>query len=247
MVFIESDKSNSFSPPFAQENMMGLFDETVDELGLYKIIQKKKGYRFSEDSIQLAEFVLPLKSTDSVIDLGTGSGVIPLILAQKSPVQNIVGIEIQEGLAEIAKRNVKLNNLSPRIKIIKGDFRILGTDFVRSSIFSQSVPTKLETGQFSVVISNPPYTKPVAGRISPQSERAMARMEFTCSLDNLIKVSKYLLAENGRACYSFPILRLNEMLSVVEDNQLKLSKLEFIRPRLGCNVKRFLIEVIKEG
>lgn len=240
MVFIESDKSNSFSPPFAQENMMGLFDETVDELGLYKIIQKKKGYRFSEDSIQLAEFVLPLKSTDSVIDLGTGSGVIPLILAQKSPVQNIVGIETQEGLAEIAKRNVKLNNLSPRIKIIKGDFRILGTDF-------KSVPTKLETGQFSVVISNPPYTKPVAGRISPQSERAMARMEFTCSLDNLIKVSKYLLAENGRACYSFPILRLNEMLSVVEDNRLKLSKLEFIRPRLGCNVKRFLIEVIKEG
>ena len=240
MVFIESDKNNSSSPPFAQENMMRLLDETLDELGPYKIIQKKRGYRFSEDSIRLAEFVLPLKSTDSVIDLGTGSGVIPLILAQKSPVQNIVGIEIQEGLAEIAKRNVELNTLSSRIKIIKGDFRILGTDF-------KSVPTKLETGQFSVVISNPPYTKPVSGRISPQSERAMARMEFTCSLDKLIKVSKYLLAENGRACYSFPVLRLNEMLSVVEDNRLKLSKLEFIRPRVGCNVKRFLIEAIKEG
>src|SRR3990167_10099392 len=129
MVFIESDKNNSSSPPFAQENMMRLLDETLDELGPYKIIQKKRGYRFSEDSIRLAEFVLRLKSTDSVIDLGTGSGVIPLILAQKSPVQNIVGIEIQEGLAEIAKRNVELNTLSSRIKIIKGDFRILGTDF----------------------------------------------------------------------------------------------------------------------
>src|SRR3990167_11293285 len=121
-------------------------DETIDDLDSYKIIQKKNGYRFSDDSVQLANFILPLKPMDSVIDLGTGSGVIPLILTQKSPVQNIVGIEIQEGLAEIAKRNVELNTLSSRIKIIKGDFRILGTDF-------KSVPTKLETGQFFFFLS----------------------------------------------------------------------------------------------
>ncbi|MEK7841400.1 MAG: methyltransferase, partial [Deltaproteobacteria bacterium] len=96
-------------------------DETLDELGEFRIIQKKNGYRFSDDSVQLANFVLPLKPDNSVIDLGAGSGVISLILAQKSQIKNIVGMEIQEGLADIAKRNVVFNNLSSRIKIVKGD------------------------------------------------------------------------------------------------------------------------------
>lgn len=206
-------------------------DETIDDLDSYKIIQKKNGYRFSDDSVQLANFILPLKPTDSVIDLGTGSGVIPLILTQKSQVQNIVGIEIQEGLSDIAKRNVELNNLSSRIRIIEGDFRAI-TD---NKLF--------KSNSFSVVISNPPYTQFKTGRVSPFSEKATAKMEFACTLRELIKISKHLMAENGRIAYIYPVARLQEMLSIIEDDSLELVRREFISPKGNGTVKRFLIEV----
>lgn len=205
-------------------------DETLDQLASFKIIQKKKGYRFSEDSVLLADFVLPLKNTDSVIDLGTGSGVIPLILAQKSQIQNIVGIEIQEGLADIAKRNVEMNNLSARIKIIKGDFR----NIIETKSFNK--------GSFSLVISNPPYTKHKSGRISPSTEKRMANMEIGCSLNDLIKVSRDLVDRDGRICYVYPVSRLQEMLSAIKDNSLELMSLKFVYPKSDSKIKRFLIE-----
>lgn len=208
-------------------------DETLDELGEFRIIQKKNGYRFSDDSVQLADFILPLKYDDSIIDLGTGSGVIPLILAQRSQVQNIVGMEIQEGLADIAKRNVAFNNLSLRIKIVKGDSR----DIIHLSLFKKN--------SFSVVISNPPYTKHKSGRISPSSEKRIAKMEIACSLSDLIKISKYLAAEKGRICYIYPLARLQEMLSVLQANELKVNRLEFVCPKSNGKAKRFLIEAMR--
>jgi tRNA1(Val) A37 N6-methylase TrmN6 len=208
-------------------------DESIDDLDSFKIIQKKGGYRFSADAVLLANFALPLKPSDSVIDMGTGSGVIPLILAQKSAALNIVGIEIQEDLANIAKRNVELNNLSERVKIIKSDFRTLGTDL-------KSVPTKL--GRFSIVVSNPPYTKLASGRISSSSQKAMAKMEFTCTLNDIVLASKCLVAEAGRIVYIYPVTRLREMLSVLMEHKLEVCRLEFVQPEQYRRVKRFLVE-----
>lgn len=209
-------------------------DETIDDIGSYRIIQKKNGYRFTEDSVRLAGFVLPLKPTDSVIDLGTGSGVIPLILAQKSQVQNIAGIEIQEGLAEIAKRNVEFNNLSSRIKIVKGDLR----DIIHNNLFKGN--------SFSVVISNPPYTKVASGRISPSQEKRIAKTETACSLQDTIRTSRQLISGEGRIIYSYPVSRLKEMLSVMRNNKLEPARVKFVEPRPGCKVKRFLIEAVKK-
>lgn len=210
-------------------------NETIDDLGSYKIIQKKSGYRFTEDSVHLANFALPLKATDSVIDLGTGSGVIPLILAQTSQVQNIIGIEIQEGLAELAKRNVELNNLSSRIQIIKGNLR----ELIHNKLFQEH--------SFSVVISNPPYTKPASGRISPFREKAVAKTELACSLTEIVKVSRYLAAEKGRIIYIYPVSGLQEMLSVIKDHELEIKRLGYVLPKAGCKVKRFLIEMGRGG
>ncbi|MBI5047795.1 MAG: tRNA (adenine(22)-N(1))-methyltransferase TrmK [Deltaproteobacteria bacterium] len=206
-------------------------DETIDDLDSYKIIQKKNGYRFSADSVLLADFILPLKSTDSVIDLGTGSGVIPLILAQKSSVQKIVGIEIQEGLADIAKRNVELNNLSSRIRITQGDLR----DIIHNNLFKEN--------SFSVVISNPPYGKPGSERISPCSEKAKAKVELTCDLAEIVKISRYLAAEKARIIYIYSVSRLRDMFSVMAENKLEIHRFEFVQPELGCRAKRFLIEI----
>lgn len=231
-------------------------DETIDDLDCFKIIQSRNGYRFSADSVLLANFALPLKSTDSVIDIGTGSGVIPLILAQKSPVQSIIGIEIQEGLADIAKRNVEFNNLCSRIKIIKGDFRdIISISNVPCSLDKNGMGSggrealQWEKGwvsSFSVVISNPPYTKPASGRISPYNEKAKAKAEITCSLSEIVKASRHMAAGKGRIIYIYPVSRLKEMLSVMENNKLEPARLEFVEPRPGCRVKRFLIEAVKK-
>ena len=210
-------------------------DETIEELGSLKIIQKKKGYRFSADSVLLAGFALPLSQSDTVIDLGTGSGVVPLILAQKTPVRNIIGIEIQEGLADIAIRNIELNNLSARIKIVRGDFREL----------EQISCLEIKEGSFSVVMSNPPYTAAGSGRVSPFSEKAVAKTEIACTLSDVIISAKYLAAKNGRVILIYPVLRLQEMFSVINDNKLVISRLENVCPEQGCAVKRFLIEVVK--
>lgn len=221
MIKPNTNRRGSLAPPVINP------DETLDDLDSFKIIQKKNGYRFTADSVFLADFVLPLKPSDSVVDLGTGSGVIPLLLAQKTEVKNIVGIEIQEGLAEIARRNVKSNRLCSRIRILKGDFR-------------------KETGAFSLVLSNPPYTKTSSGRISPFSEKAKAKMEISCTLEELVKASRRLAAGKGRIVYIYPVSRLKEMLPVIEDNKLEVSRLEFVEPEPGCKVKRFLIEIFKK-
>ena len=214
-------------------------DESIDDLDSFKIIQKKGGYRFSADSVLLANFALPLKPSDSVIDLGTGSGVIPLILAQKSAALNIVGIEIQEDLANIAKRNVELNNLSERVKIIKSDFRTLAS----------FPPTEGKgwKGLFSVVISNPPYGKPGIGRISSSSQKAMAKMEFACTLNDIVLASKCLVAEAGRIVYIYPVTRLKEMLSALMEHKLEVCRLEFVQPEPYRRAKRFLVEAAKKG
>ncbi|MBI5892483.1 MAG: methyltransferase [Deltaproteobacteria bacterium] len=204
-------------------------DETVDSVGTFKIIQKKKGYRWTEDSIHLAEFSLPLSKNDTVLDIGTGSGIIPLILAYKSPVKNIVGIEIQETLADLALRNVKINNLSKRIKILKKDYRAL------KDVFKQK--------RFSVILSNPPYIPIKSGRVCPDKERAIARQEIFGALKELAHISKWLLKSGGRFLCIYPISRLKEIISAFDKEGLEITRIKFVNS--GEKVKLFLVEARK--
>ncbi len=155
-------------------------EETLDEIldGHLRVFQKKRGYRFSLDSILLPHFVF-LKPRTCVLDLGCGSGIILLILAKRFPYINCTGLEIQEELVELAKKNVNFNKLEHRIKIAEGDARKI------KNIFSAN--------SFDAVIFNPPYRKLNSGRINPQLEKAIARHEIKGSLKDFIKAAKYLL------------------------------------------------------
>lgn len=220
------------SPHFGEGRARGhkaSSDETIDDIGPFKIIQKKKGCRWTEDSIHLAEFALPISKNDTVLDIGAGSGIIPLILAYKSPVENIIGVEIQDDLAELAMRNVKINNLSKRIKILKNDYRTLKDVFKRK--------------RFSVILSNPPYIPIKSGRVSPDTERAIARQEILGTLKELVHISKYLLKSNGRILYIYPITRLKEVVSALNNEGLKVVRIKFAGS--GKRVKLFLIEARK--
>ena len=207
-------------------------DETLDTFsgdGL-KILQKKKGYRFSVDAILLSQFVT-LRKGEKLIDLGTGCGILPLLLSQTTKARSFIGVEIQKGLAESANKNVILNHLSDRISILHQDFRDLKATF--------------PSGSFDVVISNPPYRQYRTGRVNPSMEKAVARHEIQGTLRDLIHVASYLLPNKGRCYLIFPALRTIDLLMALRGEKLEPKRLRFVHPRLEEGAKLILIESVK--
>ncbi|MBI4746177.1 MAG: methyltransferase [Deltaproteobacteria bacterium] len=183
-------------------------DETLDEIGGVRIIQKKRGYRFSADSLLLADFP-DLTGVTKVMDLGTGSGIIAILLARRSQEMSVVGVELQDTLFELAKRNVDLSSLSDRVEIVKGDMKGLKERF--------------EAGRFDLVVCNPPYYPIGKGRIGPNLERTVARHEAAVTLADIIGASEYLLRDGGRVAVVYPADRYNEVISVMR--RLKIGPL----------------------
>ncbi len=209
-------------------------DETLDTFfdGRLQIIQKKRGYRFSIDSILLSEFI-KVKENEKVIDLGTGCGILPLILSQKAKKTSFIGVEIQKGLADCANKNVKLNQLQDRITILNLDFRDL------KNIFPPAT--------FDVVISNPPYRRYRTGRINPDMEKAIARHEIKGKLEDLISIASYLLKSKGRFYLIFPAIRMVDLLTAMRANKLEPKCLQIVYPRLNEDAKFVLSESFKES
>lgn len=211
-------------------------DETLDLLfnGSLKIIQKKKGYRFSLDAILLAYFTWQHHSqAKKIIELGTGSGVILLILAHWFRNAEIVGVEIQKSLTELANRNIILNGLSERITIIEKDIRRLGEDYPLAS--------------FDLVVTNPPFYPVKSGRINPGTEQALARHEVVLSLKELIKISSYLLKSKGRLVMIYPVFRLSELIHQLKNCGLEPKLMRIVYSRVVSEGKLFLLSCSKGG
>ncbi len=209
-------------------------DETLDTFfnGRLKIIQKKKGYRFSVDALILSEFV-HLRKGERVIDLGTGCGILPLLLSQSAKAKTFVGVEIQEELVECARKNVRLNRLESLITILQKDFREL------KSIFP--------SGSFDVVISNPPYWKNQTGRLNPSIEKAIARHELKGTLEDLISISSYLLKHKGRFYLIFTAQRIVDLLVALRKENVEPKRLQLVYPHPKEEAKFVLVEAIKSS
>ena len=208
--------------------------ETLDTFfnGKLQIVQKKKGYRFSVDAILLSQFV-KIRKNERVIDLGTGCGILPLLLSQTTKASFFVGVEIQKGLAECAEKNVALNRLEDRISILKRDLRELKETF--------------SPGSFDVAISNPPYRKRRTGRINPSTEKAIARHEMIGTLEDLISIASYLLPPKGRCYLIFPALRAVDLFVALRGGKLEPKRLQFVHPRIAEEAKFILVESVKES
>jgi len=209
-------------------------EETLDTLfeGRLKILQKKSGYRFSIDALLLAHFAEP-RPMDRIIDLGTGCGIIPLILAFRHKAEKIVGVEIQPSLANLAWRNVALNRLSSRIKIREKDFR--------------NLEGKSWKGNFDLVLGNPPYRKVGAGRVNPHLEKALARHEFKATLQDVLRAAQYLLKEKGRLTMIYPALRAAELIQEMRKFHLEPKRLQFVHSHLKEEARLMMVESFKEG
>jgi tRNA1Val (adenine37-N6)-methyltransferase len=209
-------------------------DETLDTFfnGSLQILQKKRGYRFSVDAVLLSQFCR-IRKSEKVIDLGTGCGVLPLLLSHTTKAYSFVGVEIQKELAELGKKNVMLNHLEDRVLILQRDFRELKDAFPPES--------------FDVVLSNPPYRKYRTGRVSPAMEKAIARHEIKGTLEDLLSIASYLLPPKGRCYLIFPALRTVDLLGVLRSQRLEPKRLQFIHPRLEEDAKFVLSESIKDS
>ena len=210
-------------------------NETVDVFlnGKIRVTQPLHGYRFSIDSFLLATFTW-LKEKERIADLGTGVGIIPLLLAIRNDgIERIVGIELQERLVAAALQNVSMNGLDDIIQVFNEDIR--------------SINEALLPAQFDVVVSNPPYYPISNGRINPSSQKAIARHEVSCTLDDVLRATSYLLKEGGRFSIVFPASRAITLLHRLRSFALEPKRIRWVYSHQGEQAKFILAEAHKGG
>lgn len=200
-------------------------NETLDAFyhGKIRIIQKSLGYRFSIEAPLLADFIKTYPE-DELIELGTANGIISLLVSIK-PFKSLLALEIQEALVELACRNVALNNLQQRIKVMCQDLRMFS-------------PGR----KYDIVFANPPYYEKNAGRMSQSMEISIAKHEVKCNIFDVMRKTAELLHEKGRAYFVFSFRRRDDFIEAVHRNGLKIKKERHILPYKGEESNLFLSE-----
>ncbi|MGB7296883.1 MAG: methyltransferase [Candidatus Aminicenantales bacterium] len=200
-------------------------DETLDTFyhGRIFVLQKKRGYRFSLDAPLLADFIRT-RSTDRLLELGGGNGIISLLLSRK-PFRRIVCLEIQPGLADLARRNISLNHLESKITVLEQDLRTYCTG-----------------EKHDVVFSNPPYLKKKGGSLSPSGEKSIAKHEIKGDIFDIMHAAGKVLEKDGRVCIIYPAKRKTDFDRALEESELKLKTLRYVHPRRGAAARWFLAE-----
>ena len=210
-------------------------NERIDDLEFenLKIIQNKKGFCFGIDSILLTYFAKNIKQNSKVIDLGTGTGIIPILLYGKSKNTKFVGVEIQEEVANMAKRSVKLNKLEEKIEILNTNILELNKSY--------------ERGSFDVVTTNPPYKKINTGIINENNKKLISRHEITASLEDFVKISAFLLKDHGEFYMVHRPDRLVDIFTIMRQNKIEPKKIRFVYPNKNKKTNLVLIKGVKNG
>jgi len=204
---------------------------TTDTLfdGRLMIRQRRHGYRFSIDAVLLAHHVRP-RSGETLLDMGTGSGVIPLILAYRWPDIRVYGMEIQPELYGLAVDNVRKNNLEHRITIVPHDLR-------------EPVPETLPC-PFDRVVCNPPYRKARSGKVNPEPERAVARHEISATIADVLQATRRTLKIGGRFVTIYPAERSVDLLHAMRSGGIEPKRLRPVHSRTASEAKLILVEGI---
>lgn len=209
-------------------------DETLDSLfhGALKVIQKRKGYRFSLDAVLLARLA-PVAPDDRVIDLGTGCGIVPLVISLTGKAREIIGVELQPELADLALRNVALNDRTDSITIYCEDVKDL--------------PARFPPQSFDCVVSNPPFRKLAGGRVNPEKQQRLARHEVTLALEDLLAVSFHLLKTHGKLFLIYPVARLAELFCTMRSRRIEPKAMQTVHGRIDSPAKMVLVEGVRES
>lgn len=200
----------------------------------YKIIQDKKNFKFGLDAFLLAWFSRnEIRNGQSVVDLCTGTGIVPLLLSSSSRAVHISGLEIQENSAKMAKRSVELNNLSQKIEIIHGDVK--------------NVPAIFKKHSVEVVTCNPPYMIYGHGKQNPADKKAISRFEVLCSLEDVVSAADYLLKTSGVFYMVHRPFRLAEIFASLQRHRIEPKRMCLVYPYEQKEPNIVLVEARKNA
>ena len=211
-----------------------MINERIDDLmrdGL-KLIQNTDIFCFGMDAVLLSTYAKAGKN-DRVLDLGTGNGIIPVLMQSKNPGSTYTALEIQENSADLAIRNVELNNLSDRISVVKGDIK------EASRLFGEA--------SFNVVTSNPPYMNENHGIVNPDSAKAIARHELLCSLEDVVREAGKCLKSKGKMYMVHRPNRLVDIFDTMRRHHLEPKRMRLVYPYVNKAANMVLIEAVKGG
>lgn len=209
--------------------------ERIDDLefkGL-KIIQNERGFCFGIDSVLLSDFAKNIKKNSLVLDLGTGTGIIPILLCGKTELKKIIGVEIQKEVSDMAKRSSKLNNLEDRFQVLNEDILNL------NKIYGNQT--------FDAIVTNPPYKKKDTGIINEDERKIISRHEITAKLEDFIKVSKDLLKDKGEFYMVHRPERLVDIFSLLRKYKIEPKELRFVYSNINKPPKLVLVKGIKNS
>jgi tRNA1Val (adenine37-N6)-methyltransferase len=199
-----------------------------------KIFQDEKKFKFGIDAVLLSDFAATKNfSPQKICDLGTGTGIIPLLMSRKNPNAEFFALEIQEEFCAISRRNAEENFLSDRIKIVQGDIK--------------NPPSVLEKNSFDVVTSNPPYIENFRGNKNADESMSICRHEILCTLSDVIRCAGKLLKSHGKFFLIHKPFRLPEIFSLMEKNHLAPKRMKLIFPAKEKNASMVLVEAEKNA
>lgn len=211
-----------------------LENERIDDLEIngFRIIQNPFCFCFGMDAVLLANFAR-IKQGASVIDIGTGTGIIPLLLAAKSKGSHWTGLEVQSNMVEMAGRSVRLNDVENKIDIVEGDIR--------------SVRELFRPESFGAVTTNPPYMKENSGLKNESDTIYISRHEVMATLEDVIKGAAYLLKSSGTFAMVHRPSRLPEIMDVMMRYRIEPKRMQLVQPHIDKEPNMVLIEGVKDG
>lgn len=208
--------------------------ERKDKIGFADlfVIQNPDYFCYGIDAVILSDFV-KVKSGAKIIDLGTGNGIIPLILSHKTNAEKIIGIELQEEVYQLAKKNIELNGLNDRIEIFNMDIK--------------SAPEAFGCRSFSTVVSNPPYMATATGIKNISDAKSISRHETTASLSDFMEISSKLLVDQGDLFMIHRPMRLVDIIYLARQNNLEPKKIRFVHPNKNKKPNIMLLQCVKNA
>lgn len=209
-------------------------NERLDDLqrNNLKIIQKTDGFCFGMDAVLLSGFAAA-KAGEKVLDLGTGTGIIPILLSAKTEGEHFTGLEIQEEIARMAARSVVINHLEEKIEIVKGDIKEASRIFGAAS--------------FDVVTTNPPYMNDAHGLKNPTEVKAISRHEVLCTLEDVVREGAKVLKPGGRMYMVHRPHRLIEIINTMTKYKLEPKRMKMVHPFKEKEANMVLIEAVRGG
>lgn len=210
-------------------------NERIDDLEYknLKIIQNSNGFCFGIDAVLLSDFAKDIRNNSKVLDLGTGTGILSILLTAKTKLEKIYGIEIQEEVADMARRSISLNKLENKIEIINKNIKELEEIFEKNS--------------FDSIVTNPPYKKLETGKTNEKQNKYISRHEVTANIEDFIKISFNLLKDKGTLYMVHRPERLAEIIYILKKHKLEPKKIRFVHSNYDQEPKLILIKAVKNA